>query len=69
MQEGITPKKINYSWIEIVPVLVLLIFVVIALAVTPNCIDNSACVEYVVSEDYDFEQLENVFNNRSAEIP
>jgi len=68
LQEGLT-KKINYYWIELVPMLVLLVLVVIFLSVTPNCIDNSSCVEHVVSANIDLEQLENVFNNRNVEIP
>lgn len=76
MQEDLTPKRINYSWIELAPMLVLLILVVVALAVIPNCIDNSRCVKYVVNPNIDIEKLseglntlENVFNKTNVEIP
>jgi len=73
LQEGLTPKKIDYYWIELAPMLVLLVLVVIALAVIPNCQDNSNCVRYSVSQNIDInklsEGLENVFNNTNVEIP
>jgi len=76
LQEGLTPKKINYSWIEIVPMLVLLVLVVVALAVIPNCLDNSNCVKYAVSQNIDIDNLSmelsksaNLFNNTNVEKP
>lgn len=48
----------------------------VALAVIPNCIDNSRCVKYVVNPNIDIEKLseglntlENVFNKTNVEIP
>lgn len=52
--------------------LALLIFVVIALAVLPNCLDNSNCIELKSSVSVDLEELsrsENVFNKTNVEIP
>ena len=57
MQEGLTPEKISYSWIEIVPMLVVLILVVVALAVLPNCLDNSNCTQLTRSPDVDLDKL------------
>lgn len=56
MQEGLE-KKINYSWIEIVPLLSVLLFVVVALAVLPNCLDNSSCTQLTGSPDIDLDKL------------
>ena len=58
MQKGLTPKHSKYYWIELVPMLILLVLVVIFLSVTPNCIDNSSCVEYAVGDNLDIEGLE-----------
>lgn len=76
MQEGLTPEKVNYSWIEIVPMLAVLIFVVVALAVLPNCLDNSNCTQLQSSVDVDLDKLsmelstlENLFNKTNIEIP
>ena len=76
MQEGLTPEKVSYSWIEIVPMLAVLIFVVVALAVLPNCLDNSNCVELQSGVYVDLDKLseelsrsENLFNNTNVEKP
>lgn len=57
MQEGLTPEKISYSWIEIVPMLVVLILVVVALAILPNCLDNSNCTQLQSSVAVDLDKL------------
>ncbi len=51
---GLTPK---IYWIELVPMLVLLVLVAIFLSITPNCIDKSSCVQYVVGDNYDLGKL------------
>ena len=75
MQEGLD-KRISYEWIEIAPMLVLLILVIVALAIIPNCIDRESCVQYPVNPNIDIEKLsegldtlENVFNKTHVEIP
>ena len=37
--------------------LILLVLVAIFLSITPNCIDNSSCVEYAVGDNLDIEKL------------
>lgn len=56
--------------------LAVLIFVVVALAVLPNCLDNSNCVELQSGVNFDLDKLseelsgsENLFNNTNVEKP
>ena len=76
MQEGITPRKIDYSWIEIAPLLIVLFLVVIALSIIPNCLDRDSCVEHVVSQNIDVHKLsvelnksDNLFSMMNVEKP
>ena len=56
----------NYSWIEVVPMLVILVGVGFFLALFPSCIDNGNCVEHVVRQHIDMELLgKAVLNNTS----
>ena len=58
------PKKLNYNWIELLPMLVILVVSVTFLALFPSCSDNGNCVEHVVRQDYDMDLLEKaVLNN------
>jgi len=45
------------DWIEIVPILVVLVVVIVALAVIPNCLDNSNCTQLSVSSKVDLDKL------------
>lgn len=76
MQEGITPRKVDYSWIEIVPMLAVLLLVVIGLSVIPNCMDRDSCVEHVVGQNIDVDKLsvelnksDNLFSMMKVEKP
>ena len=76
MQEDLTPKRIDYSWIELAPLLILLVFVIVALAVLPNCIDKDNCVVYPVGENVDLDKLtaslsesDNLFSMTNVEKP
>ena len=64
MQEGILTPKINYNWIEIAPMLILLFLVVIALAIIPNCLDRDSCInEYPASPSINIEKLSEGLSN------
>lgn len=76
MQEGLTPEKIDYSWIELAPILVVLVLVVFGLSVIPNCIDKENCVVYPTSPNIDIEKLsadlnesDNLFSMTNVEKP
>ena len=76
MQEGLTPEKIDYSWIELAPLLVLLVLVVFGLSVIPNCIDNENCVVYPTGHNIDLDKLsaelnesDNLFSMINLEKP
>lgn len=76
MQEGLTPKKIVYSWIELAPLLVLLALVIFGLSVIPNCIDKENCVVYPTGSKVDLDKLsaeinesDNLFSMAIVEKP
>ena len=52
----------NYSWIELAPMMILLLLVVIGLAIIPNCIDNENCVVYPVGQNVDLDKLTEALN-------
>ena len=58
------PKITKYNWIEIMPMLVILLVSVVFLALFPSCSDNGNCVQHVVRQDFDMDLLEKaVLNN------
>ena len=76
MQEDLTPKRIDYSWIELAPLLIVLVFVIVALSVIPNCIDKDNCVVHAVGQNIDVERLsaelnesDNLFSMTNVEKP
>ena len=76
MQEDLTTKKINYSWIELAPLLIVLLLVVIGLSIIPNCQDKNSCVVYPVGQNVDLDKLteelnksDNLFSMTNVEKP
>ena len=58
------PKITKYNWIEIMPMLVILVVSIVFLALFPSCSDNGNCVQHVVRQDFDMDRLEKaVLNN------
>ncbi len=59
----------NFSWIEIVPMMVILVGAGLFLALFPSCVDNANCVEHVVRQHTDLESLQAVLNNSTLLDP
>ena len=71
-----SPSLPNYSWIELAPMLILLLFVVIVLVVIPNCLDRDSCNVYQIGENVDLDKLsanlsetDNLFSMTNVEKP
>lgn len=59
----------NYSWVEIVPTVILLVGAIGFLALFPSCSDNGNCIEHVVNQNVDLDKVVTVLNNSTMLNP